>query len=197
MPETATLSSHEYRVLVEQAPIMIWRAGLDTLCDYFNERWLAFTGRTMEQETGNGWTEGVHREDFDACVATYLDSFKARRPFEMEYRLKRADGAFRWILDRGVPIFHDDGAFAGYTGSCIDITETVVAREKMKAMRDTEVEALRGMLPICSWCKQVRNDSGYWESVESYIHSHASLDFSHGMCPECETRFIKENQLGD
>jgi PAS domain S-box-containing protein len=81
---------------------MIWRAGLDSNCDCFNETWLAYTGRTLEQEIDPGWAEGVHPEDFERCLSFYLDRFKRREAFEMEYRLRRYDGEYRWILDRGV-----------------------------------------------------------------------------------------------
>src|SRR5580658_139862 len=117
------LTSTEYRLLVEHSPVMIWRSALDGKCDYFNEPWLSFTGRTLEQEMGRGWTEGVHRGDFDRCVSHYLDHFQRREPFEMEYRLRRCDGVYRWIFDRGVPFNDETGTFAGFIGSCIDVDE--------------------------------------------------------------------------
>jgi two-component system CheB/CheR fusion protein len=117
------LTPAEYRLLVEHSPVLVWRSGLDAKCDYFNEPWLQFTGRTMEQELGDGWAEGVHPEDFDRCVAHYLDHFARREPFEMEYRLRRHDGVYRWIFDRGVPFSDDSGAFAGFIGSCVDVDD--------------------------------------------------------------------------
>ncbi|HHT9107734.1 MAG TPA: sensor domain-containing diguanylate cyclase [Candidatus Wunengus sp. YC63] len=126
------LSFEEYRILVEQAPIMIWRSNTTTACDYFNERWLAFTGRTIEQEMENGWAAGVHPEDLDKCLKIYLDTFQKREVFEMEYRLRRHDGQYRWIFDRGVPFKGHNGQFAGYIGSCIDVTEKVEAREYLQ-----------------------------------------------------------------
>jgi PAS domain S-box-containing protein len=113
----------EYRLLVQHSPVMIWRSGLDANCDYFNETWLAFTGRTLEQERGEGWAEGVHPDDLNRCVADYLEHFHRREAFEMEYRLRRHDGVYRWIFDRGVPFTDDSGAFAGFIGSCIDVDE--------------------------------------------------------------------------
>lgn len=128
-----SLDGNQYRIIVESAPNMIWRAGTDALCNYFNATWLNFTGRTMEEENGNGWAEGVHPEDFDRCLRIYLDAFKNREIFEMLYRLRRHDGEYRWINDRGVPFYDEEGAFAGYIGSCIDVNEQVTG-ESWKAM---------------------------------------------------------------
>lgn len=179
------LSSNEYQALVEQAPILIWRARPDTLCDYFNERWLAFRGRTLEEEFGNGWAEGVHPDDFDRCLKIYLDNFHARQIFEMEYRLLRHDGEYRWIFDRGVPFYTDDGDFAGFIGSCIDITERVEAQEALRKAQEAEINSLKGLLPICVSCKKIKDDKGYWEQLEIYIRDHSQADFSHGLCPAC------------
>lgn len=132
-PTSPALSWAEYRALVEHSPVMIWRAGLDSRCDYFNEGWLAFTGRPMEEEVGEGWADGVHPDDLRWCVERYLDAFHKREAFEMEYRLRRHDGVYRRILDRGTPIFGDDGAFQGFIGSCVDIDDrwqAITARER-------------------------------------------------------------------
>jgi PAS domain S-box-containing protein len=131
---TAVLSVTEYRLLVEHSPVMIWRSGLDAKCDYFNDRWLAFTGRSIGQEMGDGWTEGVHPDDLDRSVAHYLDHFRRREPFEMEYRLRRSDGVYRWIFDRGVPFTDEAGAFSGYIGSCIDVDD----RRRAQAERERQ-----------------------------------------------------------
>ncbi len=105
------------------SPALFWTAGLDKGCDWFNRRWLEFTGRRMEQELGNGWAEGVHPDDFDRCLANYVSAFDARQPFSMEYRLRHHDGSFRWLLERGLPRHDADGRFIGYIGSCLDISE--------------------------------------------------------------------------
>ena len=99
----SVLPADQYRALVDHSPVMIWRSGLDAKCDWFNETWLRFTGRTLDDEMGDGWTEGIHPDDFDRCVNHYLENFKQRRAFEMEYRLRRHDGVYRWLFDRGVP----------------------------------------------------------------------------------------------
>ena len=128
------LTGIEYRLLVEHSPVLIWRANVDKKCDYFNKVWLDFTGRTLEQELGDGWAEGVHPEDLDRCFQIYVTNFDARLPFEMEYRLKRHDGAWRWIFDRGVPYTDDNGEFLGYIGSCVDVTERREAEQQKVEM---------------------------------------------------------------
>lgn len=117
-------SERRFRTMADTAPVLIWTSGEDKLCDWFNKGWLNFTGRTMAQELGNGWAEGVHPDDFERCLATYVTSFDAREAFVMEYRLRRFDGEYRWLTDNGVPRFSDQGTFLGYIGSCIDITDS-------------------------------------------------------------------------
>jgi diguanylate cyclase (GGDEF)-like protein/PAS domain S-box-containing protein len=123
-----------YLTILEDFPALIWRAGLDTHCNYFNRTWLEFTGRPLEMELGDGWTEGVHPDDFKGCVDTYLEAFAAQRPFSMEYRLRRYDGEYRWILDIGRPFFDPEGQFAGYIGSCFDITDKKLAEEQIRTL---------------------------------------------------------------
>ena len=131
------LDLDEYQTIVENSPNMIWRAGLDAKCDYFNKTWLDFTGRTFEQEVGNGWAEGVHPDDFDRCLKIYLENFENRTPFEMEYRLRRYDDVYRWINDRGTPVFVGQSEFVGFIGSCVDVTDRVEGEKlKFKALKD-------------------------------------------------------------
>ena len=117
------LSEDPTLTILDAAPALIWRAGTDGKCDWFNAAWLAFTGRAMAQEVGDGWTEGVHRDDFSRCLATYIEAFGRRQPFEMEYRLRRHDGQYRWIRDIGRPVFDGMARFTGYIGYCFDISE--------------------------------------------------------------------------
>ena len=125
-------SEARFRTMANSAPVMIWVSGTDKLCTFFNKGWLDFTGRRLEQELGNGWAEGVHREDFERCFEVYANSFDARQPFTMEYRLRRSDGEYRWVLDNGAPRFASDGTFLGYIGSCIDITERKQAQDRFR-----------------------------------------------------------------
>ncbi len=126
-------SETRFRNLADQAPVLIWMSGTDKLCYHFNKVWLDFTGRSMAQEQGNGWAEGVHPDDFDRCLQIYVNAFDRREEFRMEYRLKRYDGVYRWILDNGHPTYNAAGAFTGYIGSCIDITDFKDAQQKLEA----------------------------------------------------------------
>ena len=110
-----------FRQIVDQAPFMLWSAGQDGLCTFFNRPWLEFRGRTMAQEVGHGWVEGVHPDDRERCLETYRQAFDARQPFHMEYRLQRSDGQYRWIRDSGVAQYGVDGGFLGYLGSCVEV----------------------------------------------------------------------------
>lgn len=136
------LSCSEYRALVEYSPTMIWRAGTDSKCNYFNESWLNFTGRSMDAEIGDGWTEGVHPDDLEHCVTNYLNAFKKHEQFVMDYRLKRHDGQYRWINDRGVPFFNEKGLFAGYIGSCIDVTDKIEGDKLIKMAHNDNLTGL-------------------------------------------------------
>jgi two-component system sensor kinase FixL len=128
-------SESRFQIVADAAPVLIWMSGVDKLCTFFNKPWLDFTGRRMEQELGNGWAEGVHRDDLQKCLAVYTQAFDARQPFVMQYRLRRNDGEYRWISDQGVPRHDPQGRFAGYIGSCVDVTELV---NKDQALRESE-----------------------------------------------------------
>jgi len=115
-------SEQHYRTLANGGSALIWTSGTDMLCNYFNEPWLRFTGRPLENELGDGWTEGIHPDDYDRCLQIYTDSFARRQSFGMEYRLRHADGDYRWIQDDGNPRFDSAGNFIGYIGFCYDIS---------------------------------------------------------------------------
>jgi PAS domain S-box-containing protein len=130
-----------FRLVADTAPVLIWMFGPDTLCNYFNQPWLEFTGRPLEMELGNGWVEGVHPEDLEMCLDTYTKAFGRHEPFRMEYRLRRHDGEHRWVFDQGVPRFNFDGSFAGYIGSCIDITDLKRAEEALSTVSRRLIDA--------------------------------------------------------
>lgn len=128
-------SEVRFRNLADSAPVLIWMSGTDRGCVYFNKSWLDFTGRTLQQELGNGWAKGVHPADLDRCLDHYVTSFDAHAPFSMEYRLRHVSGAYRWILDSGIPRIAEDGAFLGYIGACIDITEQKASAQSLEIQR--------------------------------------------------------------
>jgi PAS domain S-box-containing protein len=128
-------SEARFRAMADSAPVLIWVAGQDRGCTFFNKGWLDFTGRTMAQELGDGWTEGIHPSDLGPCVASYGSAFDQRREFSLEYRLRRHDGEYRVVLDRGVPRFAPDGAFLGYIGCADDITERKAAELQVQQHR--------------------------------------------------------------
>lgn len=133
-------SEERFQLVANTAPVMIWVADTTKLCTYFNPRWLEFTGRRLDQELGNGWAEGVHSDDLERCLEMYSIAFDKREPFRMQYRIRRHDGEYRWILDNGVPRFNKDGSFAGYIGSGIDVTEQKLAEETLSTLSQKLIE---------------------------------------------------------
>jgi PAS domain S-box-containing protein len=128
-------SDERFRLMADHAPVMIWIAGPDKKCSWFNKPWLDFVGRDLAQEIGDGWSESVYPDDLRACVETYTSAFDSRRPIVNEYRLRRRDGAYRWVLDHGVPLYGPDAQFAGYIGSAVDITDR---KEMEVALREAD-----------------------------------------------------------
>ena len=135
-------SEHHFRTLANSDLALIWTAGPDKLCNYFNDPWLRYTGRTLEQELGNGWAEGVHPNDYQQCMSTYVSHFDRREPFSMEYRLRKANGEYGWIQDLGNPRYDSEGRFAGYIGFCYDITDR---KRADKLLRQSEERFLLAM----------------------------------------------------
>jgi PAS domain S-box-containing protein len=137
-PVTVALRESEarFRLLADSAPVMIWMSGPDKGCNYFNKPWLDFTGRPLEREMGNGWSEGVHADDLKRCFDIYTRAFESRQPFRMEYRLRRFDGQYRWVLDTGAPRISADGTFEGYIGSALDITDEKRVEEESRSLRE-------------------------------------------------------------
>lgn len=155
MSEHATLpidravaaGEREFRELADFAPVMIWRTGTDRQGDWFNQPWLAFTGRSMAQEVGEGWVDGIHPEDLDRCSSVFFHAFDAREPYSLEYRLRRHDGVYRWIVENGMP-FERGGAFAGYWGSCTDITDHRVAQRSQRVLINELSHRLKNTLSV-------------------------------------------------
>ena len=140
-------SEEQFRILADSVPVLIWMSGPDARCHYFNKPWLEFTGRSLEQERGEGWLDAVHPDDRSPCQEAYLTAFANRSPFQIEYRLRRHDGAYRWVIDYGVPRYSDDQTFLGYIGSGIDITDRTLAEQALRE-KDRLLNALFEDSPI-------------------------------------------------
>src|SRR5437773_599397 len=128
-------SEERFRIVADAAPVLIWMSGTDKLCTFFNKPWMEFTGRTVDQEMGNGWADGVHPDDLQRCLKVYTEAFDARKPFVMQYRRRRHDGEYRWVSDEGVARHDAQGNFVGYVSSCVDVTELI---NKDEALRKSE-----------------------------------------------------------
>jgi two-component system, LuxR family, sensor kinase FixL len=157
-------SEARFRNLADTAPVMIWMSGPDKLCNFFNKGWLDFTGRTVDQELGNGWTDGVHPDDFQRCLHTYTTSFDLRQEFTMQYRLRRRGGEYAWVLDTGVPRLAADGAFLGYIGSCMDITTEKEGAERFRLVVEASPSSIvmvngRGIITLVN--TQAETTFGY------------------------------------
>ncbi|WP_226889149.1 PAS domain S-box protein [Nostoc sp. MG11] len=172
----ATLRESEarFRQMTDTAPVLVWMSGTDKLCNYLNQPWLDFTGRTLEQEMGNGWTQGVHPNDFQRCLDTYINAFDARQNFQMEYRLRHFDGEYRWILDAGVPRFASTGKFLGYIGSCVDIHDRKLAEEALRESKERLSFALESA-ELGDWDLDLRNQTAHRSLRHDQIFGYESL----------------------
>jgi two-component system CheB/CheR fusion protein len=178
-----------YLSILNSAPALIWRSDTQGDCDWFNETWLAFTGRSMQQEMGNGWASGVHPQDMERCLSIFKEAFAEQRQFHMDYRLRRADGEYRWITDHGTPLVNLDGEFVGFIGFCFDITDRIEAAENMGRAVDMMANAnkikseflanmsheirtpLNGILGMLQLMEMTRIDSEQAEYIETAIQS--------------------------
>jgi len=140
--EAVRISEERFRLLADASPTLIWLAGADGRCNWFNRPWLEFRGRSMEQETLERWNDGVHPEDVKNVVQQFEEAFDARQEFQMEYRLRRADGQYRWVLDAGRPLHGLGGTLTGYVGSCVDVTDQVLARQSLEKQQALLEEAV-------------------------------------------------------
>ena len=159
-------SEQNFRTLADSGQALIWTAGIDKECTYFNQSWLRFTGRSLKQELGNGWAEGVHPDDLKRCLETYVSAFDRREKFSMDYRLHHHSGAYRWIQDEGGPRYDAAGNFVGYIGNCYDITERKLASA---ALAESELRFRKLLNEISSVAVQ-----GYADDLTTCYWNHAS-----------------------
>lgn len=139
----------QFRQLADASPAMIWSTGPDAGCDYVNRAWLHYRGRTAEEEAGDGWVEGLHPDDRDLCIETYLRAFHARQPFRMQFRLQRADNSYSWVESAGAPRYHAMGEFAGFMGMVSDVTD------RKKGMFVPDAESVRIVFALTERERQV------------------------------------------
>jgi PAS domain S-box-containing protein len=161
-----------FHTVANTAPVLIWMSGKDKLCTFFNDSWLKFTGREKERELGQMRSSAIHPDDLDHCLQVYSQAFDARLEFEMEYRLRRSDGEYRWIFEHGVPIFEPDGALRGYVGSCIDITERKDSEKALMDANDRLVEANRS---IDNFKEKLKNENVYLQEEIKVERSHQEI----------------------
>lgn len=168
-------SSHRSRdevfhVVADSLPLLVWISGTDKLSEYFNRSWLDFTGRPLEDELGEGWIDGVHPDDVEACHETYARAFSRREPFIVQYRLRRFDGEYRWVLDKAAPLFDANGVFEGYIGTCVDVTEFRRAeadREATLQRKERDLQEAQRLAGVGSWQWNQATDVVVW-SEELY-----------------------------
>ena len=147
--------------MADSAPVLIWIAEFSKGRHWFNQVWLDFTGRSAEQESGFGWSQNVHEDDLARCLQAYAEGFDTRRPFRHEYRLRRADGMARWIIEQANPLFEGPaGAFSGYIGSCVDITESKQLQSDREETLKVVNEVLKAPIPVLETYLLKDNDFG-------------------------------------
>lgn len=175
--DALTRSRDHYLKLLDVFPALVWRSGTDSRCDYFNQTWLLFTGRTLEQELGEGWVDGVHPDDLERCIATYMEAFQNRLSFKMEYRLRFNDGSYRWINDHGSPYYDLDGFFAGFVGSSYDINAQKHAETELQSihvrLEQQIFERTQDLYEINSLLRQEMNER---EQLEQQLLSAKRLE---------------------
>jgi PAS domain S-box-containing protein len=194
-------SEARFRTMADTAPVLIWMAGTDKNCNYFNRSWLEFTGKTLEQEIDNGWVKGVHPEDRERCMNIYLTAFDARESFTMEYRLKRFDDEYRWILDSGMPRFNEDGSFAGYIGSCIDISDVYnelrlrkQAEENLHLMSAALESAVEGISRLDAQGRYLAVNSAYVNLVGYEPEEMIGMEWQRTVHPEDQANMLAAYQ---
>src|SRR5918993_2316023 len=185
-----------FQLMADSLPLLVWISGTDKRCTYFNKQWLDFTGRPLEAEIGDGWADGVHGEDLEGCLDVYVRAFDRREPFMAEYRLRRHDGEYRWILDNAAPLFGVDGSFAGFMGACFDVTEFRRAEAEGSVANDRLRMSMESGRSV-GWDWHLETDRTTWFGdlstvfgVPSNIHVGHVDDFRSRVHPEDRDRVL-------
>jgi PAS domain S-box-containing protein len=189
----------------------IWDWDVPNKRVFFSSRWKAMRGFS-DEEVGDSeveWSGGIHPEDAPRVFASVQAHFEDKTPwFSEDYRVRRKDGSWMWIHDRGLALKDPEGRVIRMSGSETDITERkAMEEEREKLITDLKaamarIKTLSGLLPICMHCKKIRDDKGYWNQLEIFIRDHSEAEFSHGICPDClkqfypdvYDRFVKQNK---
>ncbi len=171
-------SEQRFRTMADKAPVMIWISDLNNLCTYVNKPWLDFTGRALEQELGDGWAESIYPDDLEQCMETYRSAFDERRPFSTEFRFRRADGEYRWIINNGVPLIGPDNVFSGYIGSCMDMTERKLTEEAL--IKSEKLAAMGRLAGIIA--HEINNPLEAISNAFYLLRRHPSLDAEAQYC---------------
>ena len=187
----------QFQLVADSLPLLVWISGPDKRCTYFNKQWLDFTGRPLEAEIGDGWTDDIHAADLQHCLDTYVRAFDRREPFMMEYRLRRHDGEYRWVLDNAAPLFDSGGSFAGYIGACFDVTEFRRAEAERKVANDRLQLAMESGKSV-GWEWNLKTDRTTWFGdlstifgIPSNIYVGHVEDFRRSVHPEDRDRVWK------
>ena len=179
-----------FRLVADSLPLLVWISGCDKRCTYFNKPWLDFTGRPLEAEIGDGWADGVHAADLQQCLDTYVRAFDRRESLSMEYRLRRHDGEYRWVLNNAAPLFDPDGSFAGYIGACFDVTEFRRAEAERNVANDRLRLAMESGKSVgWEWDLKTNRDTLFGDlptifGIPSNIHVGHIEDFRRSVHPE-------------
>jgi len=179
-----------FRLVADSLPLLVWISGPDKRCTYFNKPWLDFTGRSLESEMGDGWVDGVHAADLPHCLDTYTRAFDRREPFMMEYRLRRHDGEYRWVLDNAAPLFDSDGSFVGYIGACFDVTEFRRAEAERNVANDRLRLAMESGRSVgWEWDLKTNRDTWFGDlstmfGIPSNVYDGHVEDFRRSVHPE-------------